>query len=360
MKHLIYLFSLLLFTSFTVNAENTNNLKTLESNATTSYRGYGKSFIFMEQGIEFSVYADGQFDFYMPNRGPQVNVSVGTPNVNISFNSGYNYDAYVQYDEFGAIIQIENTPIFYDYYGRIIQAGDIYINYNNRGYVTRVGGLYIHYNRYNVFSHYTGFINVYNRAYVFRPWHRYYAVPSVNYCVVFNRPYRQYYTPIRYKYNRPYTNNYRRKTAVASRRGNTITRNRSYASRTEGRTRLAATPRARTRNSLSNSTPRTRSNTSTTTRTRVKTTSTPRTRSNATPKTRTRTNTVSSTPRTNRSVTKNTATRTRTRNSSASTPRTSSNRTAQRSTKKVQNRVASTSRNTKSSSKRTSTNRSRR
>ncbi len=24
----------------------------------------------------------------------------------------------LQYDEFGAIIQIENTPIYYDYYGR--------------------------------------------------------------------------------------------------------------------------------------------------------------------------------------------------------------------------------------------------
>ena len=319
MKHLIYLFSALLLTGFTVNADNINTKNALETNTSTSYRGYGKSFIFNEQGIEFSIYADGQFDFYMPNYGPKVNVSVGSPNVNISFNSGYNYDAYVQYDEFGAIIQIENTPIYYDYYGRISQAGDINISYNNRGYITRVGGLYVHYNRYNAFDHYTGYINVYNRAYVYRPWHRYYAVPSFNYCVVFNTPYRQHYTPIRYSYNRPYTNNYRRTTAVGSRRGNTITRNRSYASRTEGRTRVASTPRTRTRNNVTNSTPRTRGNNTATPRTQTRsnttTTSKPRTRANTAtkPRTQTRSNTTTtSKPRTR--VNTVTKPRTQTRN----------------------------------------------
>lgn len=330
MKHLIYLFSALLLTSFTVNADETNNLDVLESNISNSYRGYGKSFIFNEQGIEFSIYADGQFDFYMPNYGPKVNITAGSPNVNISFNSGYDYDAYVQYDEFGAIIQIENTPIYYDYYGRISQAGDIYINYNSRGYITRVGGLYVHYNRYNAFDHYTGYINIYNRAYVYRPWHRYYAVPSFNYCVVFNTPYRLHYAPIRYSYNRPYVNNYRRTTAVGSRRGNTVTRNRSYASRTEGRTRVASTPRTRTRNNTTNSTPRTRGNNTTT--------------SNSRPRTQTRGNTTTSTPRPRANTATKPRTQTRTK-MTTSTPRT---RTTQRSTSRTQNRVASTSRSTQS------------
>ena len=342
MKHLIYLFSALLLTSFTVNADNTNTKNTLETNASTSYRGYGKSFIFNEQGIEFSVYADGQFDFYMPNYGPEVNVTIGSPNVNISFNSGYDYGAYVQYDEFGAVIQIENTPIYYDYYGRISQAGDVNINYNSRGYVTRVGGLHIYYNRYNAFDHYSGYINVYNRSYVYRPWHRYYAAPSFNYCVVFNRPYRQHYTPIRYSYNRPYTNNYRRSSAVASRRGNTITRNRSYASRTEGRTRVASIPRTRTRNNVSNSTPRTRTNNTATPRTQTRnntvTTSKPRTRANtatkpriktrsATTTSKPRTRTVSSAPRTQKRVaSKSRSTTSRASRPSSSTSRSSSSR----------------------------------
>ena len=47
MKHLIYLFSALLFTSFTVNADDTNTLNHIETNTANSYRGYGKSFIFI-------------------------------------------------------------------------------------------------------------------------------------------------------------------------------------------------------------------------------------------------------------------------------------------------------------------------
>ena len=62
-----------------------------------NYR-YGNSFIFNESGITFSVYPDGEFDFFIDNR---VNVGVGARvgNVGITFNSGFNYDPFVQYDE---------------------------------------------------------------------------------------------------------------------------------------------------------------------------------------------------------------------------------------------------------------------
>ena len=40
---------------------------------TSTYR-YGNSFIFVENGVTFSVYPDGEFDFYIDN---QVNVGVG-------------------------------------------------------------------------------------------------------------------------------------------------------------------------------------------------------------------------------------------------------------------------------------------
>ena len=107
--------------------------------------------------------------------------------------------------------------------------GNVNIHYNNFGYVSRVGGLYLHYNNYNRFTHYTGFINIYNRHYVYRPWHAYYSIPAFNYCVVYNRPYRQYYNPVRYVYNRPFYNNYRPRTSVASRRGHSVSRNSRYA-----------------------------------------------------------------------------------------------------------------------------------
>ena len=323
MKNIFLLLTALVLSGFTVNADTNTTVDNGVIN--NSYvRGYGNSFIFEEAGIEFSVYADGQFDFYMPNYGPQVNVDVNNRNTSISFNTGYDYGAYVQYDEFGAIIQVENTPVFYDYYGRVSQVGNVYINYNNRGYVNSVGGLYVHYNRYNRYSHCTGFINMYNRAYVYRSWHSYYVLPSIHYRVLYSTPYRQHYTPTRYRYDRPYVNNNRRRTAVASRRGNTITRNRALASRNKGRTpRVNSTPRTRN----NKVTPRTKGNTTIKPRTRNNsaTTSTPRTRGNQTinSKPRTRNNSTSTkTPRTRGNQTINSRPRTRSNNTTISKPRT--------------------------------------
>ena len=145
MKKLALFFTAVLLVGTSVSAKTTTALNENTASNLLS-RGYGNSFIFTEGGIEFSVFPDGQFDFYMPNYGPNVNVGISTPNVSISFNSGYDYNPYVQYDDFGAIIQIENVPVYYDYYGRITRAGNVIIHYTNFGRVSRIGSLYIHYN----------------------------------------------------------------------------------------------------------------------------------------------------------------------------------------------------------------------
>src|SRR5690606_21398249 len=64
------------------------------------YASYdGTKVIFVEGGIEFSIFPDGQFDFvYIGHSTSQISIS--TPNVAVNFNSGYNYDAYVQYDSY--------------------------------------------------------------------------------------------------------------------------------------------------------------------------------------------------------------------------------------------------------------------
>ncbi|MBT8237790.1 MAG: hypothetical protein KJN65_04030 [Croceitalea sp.] len=168
--------------------------------------GYGNSFIFVERGVTFSVYPDGEFDFYLDN---QVNLGVGARigNVGITFNSGYNYNPFVQYDDYGAVIQVENVPIYYDYYGRVSQIGGVDVWYRN-GRVRRLGGMNVFYNG-GVFSHYTGFINIYNRNYVYRPFHRWFARPALSFCNVWRTPYRRYYNPVRYTWYRPYRNNVR-------------------------------------------------------------------------------------------------------------------------------------------------------
>ncbi|AZJ34390.1 hypothetical protein D6T69_02140 [Tenacibaculum singaporense] len=201
MKNFVLLLTGLLLTSFTINASEPGTY------AGEGYSNYGKSFIFTEAGVEFAVYPDGQFDFYLNGSRRGVNVNFNAPGVNISFNSGYNYDPFVQYDDYGAVVQIEDIPIFYDHYGRIVQAGDVFIRYNRWGRVARVGGLFVHYNSYGNFLNCTGYINSFNRYYVYRPFHRYFAVPVVDRCVVWNRPYRRFYSPYRYSYS-VYRNNY--------------------------------------------------------------------------------------------------------------------------------------------------------
>src|SRR5690606_28941149 len=193
MKNIAFIFSILLmgFSAKATSTENTNEIR----------RGYdGNAYIFVEGDVEFSVFPDGQFDFVYV--GPQTSsqVTISTPNVNVSFNSGYDYDTYVQYDDYGAVIQVENVPIYYDHYGRIIQAGNVDIQYNDRR-IVRVGGLHVVYNNYGHFSHCTGVINVFNPYYVYRPWHVYYARPIYSHCVVYDMPYRRYYRPVRYSYH---------------------------------------------------------------------------------------------------------------------------------------------------------------
>ncbi|WP_339844393.1 hypothetical protein [uncultured Dokdonia sp.] len=193
MKHLALLFiGLLTFSASTYAAEEDTSIR-----RGTVYDG--SKYIFVENGIEFSVFPDGEFDFYIPQYVEGVSLSVNAGPVGISFNTGFDYDPYVQYDEYGAVIQVEDTPLYYDNYGRLAQAGDVRINYRDNR-ISRVGGLQIYYNNRGLFSHYTGFINVYNRNYVFHPYHNYYYRPVFNRCLVFNTPYRRYYTPVRYNY----------------------------------------------------------------------------------------------------------------------------------------------------------------
>lgn len=166
----------------------------------TRYRNYSKNFIFNQDGIEFAVFPDGQFDFnYLQDRSG-VNVFVNTGNVQVSFNSGYDYDRYVQYDSYGAVIQIEEIPIYYDSYGRVNQIGTVDIYYNN-GFINRLGDLRVYYSSPGVINYYDGYINSFNRRYVYQPWHNYYRVPVVNRCVIYNTPYRASYFPIRYAWS---------------------------------------------------------------------------------------------------------------------------------------------------------------
>ncbi|MDA8686207.1 hypothetical protein N9L94_04240 [Robiginitalea sp.] len=202
---------------------------------------FNNGFIFVERGITFSVYPDGEFDFYMDNQ-IAVNAQFQVGSVGFTFNSGYDYGPFVQYDDFGAVIQIENVPIYYDYYGRVSRIGNTGIRYrNNRLY--RIGGMNIFYNPAGFYAYHTGFINVYNRNYIFNPFHNYFVRPIAGFCLVNRNPYRRTYRPLRYRFYQPYRNNHRRAYAQVGRvhkHSVREDRDRLYLNNTRGNSRSTA------------------------------------------------------------------------------------------------------------------------
>lgn len=214
MKTKLLLIATFLFVGFGVQA---SAFETDNSSKNNYYNDYGDSFTFVERNVTFAIFQNGEFDFYINQRNQRTGLGVNYQGngVNISFNSGYDYGPYVQYDDYGAIIQVENIPIYYDYYGRVSRIGNTHISYDS-GRLVRVGGLHVYYNRQGYYSHYSGYINNYNRAYVFHPYHNYFARPLFDFRIVSYNPYRSHYHPTRYTYysdhsrNKYYDKNYKR------------------------------------------------------------------------------------------------------------------------------------------------------
>ncbi len=162
------------------------------------YYGNGESFNFIEGNVHFVVFQNGEFDFFIEQ--PNIRVDVNLGHVNITFNSGYNYDNYVLYDDYGAVIQVEDIPIYYDYYGRISRIGSTVIRYQNRRLI-QFGGMYVHYRYNGYFDYCSGYVNRYNRYYDYRPYVSCFVRPIYIHSVVSYEPYRRYYRPKRYRYN---------------------------------------------------------------------------------------------------------------------------------------------------------------
>ncbi|WP_121666598.1 hypothetical protein [Mesonia aquimarina] len=184
MKKLTLLFALFFICLFT-------------SKASIDFRNQ-QAVIFTESNVEFAIYPDGQFDFYYLPAQP-IRINTQSSMVNISFNAGYNYNPFIQFDDYGAVVQIERVPIYYDYYGRVTRIGNTNLYYNRFGQLSQIGNLRIRYNRYGNISNYIGYINYNNQQYIYRPWHQFYCKPTR--VIVYSQPYRAYYQPRRLSYN---------------------------------------------------------------------------------------------------------------------------------------------------------------
>lgn len=103
---------------------------------------------FMERGIEFFVFPNGDFDFNTRPEDSQGYYFYKTTGKrgNCQERRTMNYGTRIEYDSFGRVRRIGNTFINYDSRDRVNRIGSVYMRYN-RFALTHIGGMEIIYNR---------------------------------------------------------------------------------------------------------------------------------------------------------------------------------------------------------------------
>ena len=154
MKNNILLIALILGVFTLVNANEVNNNRTNNSN--TSRYTYTQPLKFIERGVEFYVFPNGEFDFNTHprynrprNHGVSINFSHGTPR---TFHSSYygnnhsNRGVRIEHDYLGRVRRIGSVFINYDRHSRIKRIGSVYMNYRHH-LLANIGGLHLFYSR---------------------------------------------------------------------------------------------------------------------------------------------------------------------------------------------------------------------
>ncbi len=114
-KALLLFLGMMSFVAVSANDKNVSTEKTIIIN------GYDEAVSFIERGVQFHVFLNGDFEFDTPNRRYYE----------------YNNRSYRQ----------NNIRIDRDYKGRIKRIGANYIRYDYKGNVTRIGNIRIYYRR---------------------------------------------------------------------------------------------------------------------------------------------------------------------------------------------------------------------
>ena len=115
--------------------------------------------VFTERGVEFYIFADGQFDFNTRPSNDDVYYKSGRRNgQNKSYGTRENYGVKIEHDKMGRVRSVGNVFVNYDAFGRIKRVGSVYMSYN-RYALDRVGGLQIIYNRRGQIVDFVGAVN---------------------------------------------------------------------------------------------------------------------------------------------------------------------------------------------------------
>ena len=154
MKKNIVLLALLLGVFTFANTNEVNNKQT--NSLETGRYGYMQPLKFIERGVEFFVFPNGEFDFNTHPRhrrsrgyGVHINRSHGVPRTHHGNHHGnYHNDrgVSVKHDHLGRVRRIGSVFINYDSHSRIKRIGSVYMNYRHH-MLANIGGLHIFYSR---------------------------------------------------------------------------------------------------------------------------------------------------------------------------------------------------------------------
>ncbi|WP_073368002.1 hypothetical protein [Flavobacterium fluvii] len=115
--------------------------------------------VFMERGVEFYIFADGQLDFNTHPSNGDVHYKSNRRNVEKrSYGTRENYGVKVDRDYAGRVRRVGNVMINYDANNRVKRVGSVYMAYN-RYALTQVGGLQIIYNHRGQIVDFVGAVN---------------------------------------------------------------------------------------------------------------------------------------------------------------------------------------------------------
>lgn len=157
MKNFYLLFVGLLLSVTTTQANVMSDQMNGSENGLTNRYPYAQPIQFVERGVEFFVFLNGEFDFnthpvnYRRTRRSTINTTFGAPGVRTRatrYNTR-NIGVRVEHDFNGRVRRIGNLFINYDRFGRVKRIGSIYMSYHNRhGKLLQIGGLRLQYNRW--------------------------------------------------------------------------------------------------------------------------------------------------------------------------------------------------------------------
>lgn len=161
----------LLVASFLISLSVANAANEKTAEVSLNRYSFDEPISFIERGIEFFVFPNGDFDF---NSRPQDShgstyyyKNAGKRGTEIARGAmPINYGVIIEHDSFGRVRRVGNVFINYDFNDRVNRIGSVYMRYN-RFALTQVGGLFIEYNRFGEIVDMYGSVKRRNNGYAY-------------------------------------------------------------------------------------------------------------------------------------------------------------------------------------------------